>query len=410
MVGKWLFLCVFIPFLGLSQPKESGYSERIEGRQNADWALDKPYVIMISLDGFRHDYAEKFEAKNLLRLKEAGSHSASLLSIFPSNTFPNHYSIATGLYTENHGLINNTFYSRDRNQKYSIYERNAVGDGTWYGGIPLWALAESQGMLSATYFWVGSEAEIAGYRPNYSYAYNSKTGNKERFEKVIDWLKMDPKERPHLMLIYISDIDHEGHDYGPDAPETRTAVLEVDHLLGEFQEDLSELGLPVNLVIVSDHGMSHANTALRLADFTELGDSKVINGVPALIYNDDKGKAARMYSDLSKVPELTVYKKDQLPQRFHFNNEDRTADLVIMTDSPFAITSSGKTSLRGGHGYDPESAEMGGIFYAIGPAFKPGKKIKPFENIHIYPAITHILGLETPEIDGNKKVLKSILK
>ncbi len=410
MNGKLFLWCIFLPFLGLAQSNNEGNSERVEDRQNADWVLDKPYVIMISLDGFRHDYAEKFEAKNLLRLKAEGSHSIRLLSVFPSNTFPNHYAIATGLYSANHGLINNTFYSRKRDQKYSIYERDAVGDGTWYGGIPLWSLAESQGMLSATYFWVGSEAEIAGYRPNYSYAYNSKTGNKKRFDRVIDWLKMDPKERPHLILIYISDIDHDGHDHGPDAPETKSAVLEVDHLLGEFQEDLSELDLPVNLVIVSDHGMSHANKALRLADYTDLGDAKVINGVPALIYNDDKGETERMYNELSVVPELKVYKKDHLPDRFHFNNEDRTGDLVVMTDPPFFITYSGKTTLKGGHGFDPESVEMGGIFYVIGPAFKSGKTIKPFENIHIYPTITNILGLKSPKIDGNIKVLKSITK
>jgi len=410
MNGKWLFLCVFIPFLGLSQPKESGHSERIEGRQNAEWALNKPYVVMISLDGFRHDYAEKFQATNLLKIEEEGSGSSKLLSVFPSNTFPNHYTIVTGLYTENHGLLNNSFYNRKRGEKYSIYDRDAVGNGDWYGGMPLWSLAESQGMLSATYFWVGSEAEIAGFRPNYSYAYNPKTGNEERFDKVIEWLSLDPKERPHLILIYISVVDHDGHDYGPDAAETKKAVLEVDQLLGGFKEDLSELDLPVSLVLVSDHGMTHTNQALKLSDYTDLGDSKVINGVPAMIYNEDQEECDRIFNDLTKVPELTLYKKDNLPERFHFYNEDKTGDLLIMTDPPYFITSSGRISFKGGHGYDPALEDMGGIFYTIGPAFKDGKKIKPFENIHIYPMITHILGLETPEIDGNIKVLKSILK
>ena len=410
MNNKLFLWLVLIPFLGYCQPKKPFNSERIEGRQNASWVLNKPYVIMISLDGFRHDYAEKFQASNLLKLKEEGSTSSKLLSVFPSNTFPNHYSIVTGLYTENHGLINNSFYSRERDEKYSIYDRDAVRNGDWYGGMPLWSLAESQGMLSATYFWVGSEAEIAGYRPNYSFAYNSKTSNQERFDKVIDWLNMDSKVRPHLILIYISIVDHDGHEYGPDAEETKNAVLEVDHLLGEFQDNISKLGLPINLVVVSDHGMTNTNKALKLSDFTDLGNSKVINGVPAMIYTENQSESDRIYNDLSKVPELTLYKKESLPKRFHFYNEDKTGDLLIMTDPPYFITSSGTISFKGGHGYDPELEEMGGIFYATGPAFKSGKRVKPFENIHIYPMITNILGLETPETDGNIKVLKSIMK
>ena len=410
MKYKHFLWFVLIPFLGVCQPNQPADSERIEGRQNADWVLDKPYVIMISLDGFRHDYAEKFEATNLLKFKEEGVSSDKLLSVFPSNTFPNHYTIATGLYTENHGLINNSFYSRQRDEKYSIYDRDAVGNGDWYGGMPLWSLAESQGMLSATYFWVGSEAEIAGYRPNYSYAYSSKTGNKERFDKAIEWLKMDAKVRPHLILIYISLVDHEGHEYGPDAAETNEAVLEVDHLMGTFQNALAGLDLTVNLVLVSDHGMTNTNKALKLSDFTDLGNSKVINGVPAMIYTENQSESDRIYNELSKVPELTLYKKESLPKRFHFYNQDKTGDLLIMTDPPYFITSSGTISFKGGHGYDPSLEEMGGIFYATGPAFKSGKRVKPFENIHIYPMITNILGLETPGTDGSIKVLKSITK
>ena len=217
----------------------------------------KHYVVLVSLDGFRYDYAKKYGAKNLLAMAARGASAPDgMIPSFPSVTFPNHYTIVTGLYPDHHGIVANTFYDPARKETYSLTNPKTTGDGSWYGGTPLWVLAEQQGMRAACFFWPTSDAEIQGKRPSYYLAaYDDKFPDEKRVEQVLAWLQLPPEKRPHFITLYFENTDDAGHTYGPDAPETAEAVRHVDEMIGKLSEGIAASGLPVDLIVVADHGM-----------------------------------------------------------------------------------------------------------------------------------------------------------
>lgn len=228
----------------------------IDHGPNASQQLSKPYVVLVSLDGFRFDYAKRYHADHLLSLATQGaSVPEGMLPAYPSITFPNHYTIVTGLYPEHHGIVANTFYDLVRKQIYSYRDAKSVGDGTWYGGTPLWVLAEQQGIRSACFFWVGSEADILGVRPTYYLKYDREFPNGKRVDQVLAWLRLPPEQRPHMITLYFSDTDTAGHRYGPDSPEGAEAVHELDGEIGKLMDAIKETRLPVDLIVLADHGM-----------------------------------------------------------------------------------------------------------------------------------------------------------
>lgn len=216
----------------------------------------KPHVLLVSIDGFRHDYAAKHGAPNLIRLGQQGVRAEALIPQVPSKTFPNHLSIVTGLRPEHHGILDNEFSDPARNETFS-YKRTAT-DGTWYKGTPLWVLAERQGVRTAAFFWPGSDAEIQGVRPRDYRRYEEAIPNAERVRQVIDWFARPESVRPHFVTLYFSDVDTAGHRFGPDSEQTKQAVREIDALLGELLDGLRATGTPVNVFVVSDHGMMNA--------------------------------------------------------------------------------------------------------------------------------------------------------
>src|SRR5580692_6014690 len=228
----------------------------VERGPNTPEQQAKPYVILVSLDGFRYDYPRIYHSPNLDALGAGGASApAGMIPAYPSITFPNHYTIVTGLYPEHHGIVANVFYDPARKQVYSYKDEQTVTDGTWYGGTPLWVLAEQQGMRSACFFWPASEAEIQGKRPSYYLAYNDAFPDDKRVDQVLAWLQLPPEKRPHFITLYMSDTDHAGHAYGPDAPETAAAVHLVDDMIGKLSAGITTTGLPVDLIVLADHGM-----------------------------------------------------------------------------------------------------------------------------------------------------------
>ena len=234
----------------------------VDNGQNSAAAQKAHYVVLVSLDGFRWDYAKRDGAVNLLALARRGVWAPEgMTPSYPSLTFPNHFTIVTGLYPEHHGLVANGFYDETKRARYAISDAKAVRDGSWYSGVPLWSLAESQGMRSACLFWPGSEAEIAGHRPTWYAIFDNKTQatdevEKARIDDAVALLKMPAAERPHFITIYYSEPDHEGHEFGPDAPETSAAALKMDAMIGKLKKALDTTKLPIDLVVVSDHGMA----------------------------------------------------------------------------------------------------------------------------------------------------------
>jgi predicted AlkP superfamily pyrophosphatase or phosphodiesterase len=387
-------------------------TQSILSNTNAAWVKEQPYVVLISIDGFRYDYAEKFGAINILNFMKNGVSSAKMIPSFPSKTFPNHYTIVTGLYPINHGIIGNEFYSRERKEWYRIKDKEVGKDGTWYGGKPLWVLAEQAGMLSASFFWIGSEANIQNTYPNYYYPYKGAVPNEFRFRQTVDWLKMTEEERPHFISVYFSLVDDAGHAFGPDSEQTKASVLKIDSLFGDFLQALNQVNLPVNVVLVSDHGMAAIKYGIVLKELVDLEGCLVSGSFPPMIYCDDSAKVNKISRILKEDGRIQVYRPDELPERLHMSSNDRIGDLILYTEAPTVILDKPKPVRGGTHGFDPYmNDEMNAFFAASGPAFKSQFVIAPFGNVHIYPLIAEILGLKiTDKIDSDIEVLKNTLK
>ena len=389
------------------------------GRKNAATQLRKPYVILISADGFRYDYAKKYQALNLLKLASTGVKAESMIPSYPSVTFPNHYSIATGLYPAHHGLVYNQFYDRNRKETYSIGDRKTVEDGSWYGGTPIWVLAEQQGMLSASYYFVGSEAAVRQTYPTYWYRFGENTNINFRINKVIDWLQMPEDIRPHMITFYISNTDQAGHRFGPDAPETREAVQFVDKAIGSLTEKVAALGLPVNYIFLADHGMATVDTVTRINIASMIDTSRFIirGGNTSLqLYAKNAADIKPTYEFLKKKENgFTVYLRENIPAQWHYSTRDdrfnRIGDIFVVPHFPKVLSGNTNRISPGAHGFDPAMKNMHAVFYAWGPQIKKGMTIPSFENIHVFPLICRLLGLTIKEpIDGNAKVLEKILR
>lgn len=380
----------------------------------------EPTVLLISLDGFRWDYLEKAPTPNLDRLVSTGVKARALLPVFPTKTFPNHYSIATGLYTENHGLIANTIYDPVSDDTFALSIREAVSDGRWYGGEPLWVTVEKQGQVSATLFWAGSEAETEGVRPSYWYEYDHDMPHSERVSQILAWLDLPPDQRPTFITLYFPDTDDQGGNFGPDSPELATTIQKVDSTLGTLFQGLIEREImeEINIIVVSDHGMAATDSTrvIFLDDYVDLTQAGVINWSPVLGLRPPEEVRENIYAALKSAhPHLQVYRREEVPARLHYSTHHRIPPIIGIADEGWNITSHAfhdrdPSYFSGGeHGYDPQLPSMWGIFIARGPAFENGLEVQPFQNIHIYALITRVLKLEPAPNDGSLDSVKALL-
>ena len=376
----------------------------------------KPYLIMLSLDGFRWDYPEKANTPVLDSLKEVGAVAASLKPSFPTKTFPNHYSIATGLYPDHHGIVLNRFYAPDLKMTYSISDRSKVADGIFYGGDPLWNLAEKQGVKTATLFWVGASADVGGSRSSHWSFYDETLPFNSRIDSLVSWLNLPEAQRPHLIMWYYHEPDLSGHIYGPDSEELKTEVEKLDAYLGDFFTAMRKLPLfdQLNFIVTSDHGMAQlsADKQVLLDQYVDTSDLEIINGGnPVYNFKVKDGKLDEVFEGLSAAPHLQVWKHKSLPERLHYGNNIRTLDITVAADPEWSAYWSWKIGKsKGTHGYDNDFKDMHAIFYAAGPAFKKNLLQPTFNNVDIYPLIGKILKLKVPPTDGNINHVEGMLR
>jgi predicted AlkP superfamily pyrophosphatase or phosphodiesterase len=411
-----LLIAPTLPFAHAAPHAKAAVIEVPNGDNRAE-QLAKHYVVLVSIDGFRYDYAKLYGAAHLAAIAKDGvTASDGMLPAYPSVTFPNHYTLVTGLYPEHHGIVAMSFYDPQRKERYAFNDPKTVTDGSWYRGVPLWSLAEKQGMRAACFFWPGSEAEIAGERPSYYLKYDDTVPDEERVDQVVEWLKLPAAKRPHFITLYFAEVDHAGHEYGPDALETRAAVRHVDSEVGTLRSKLAKLHLPIDLVVVSDHGM--ATEQGDWIDLDQYADFAGVQTVGALMYPDSDAAAAKLYAKLRIVSDkFKVYRRSRMPAELDYTGEPRMGDPVVVATGAYSIRVHGPADSardhppnKGVHGYDPRILpEMRAIFYAEGPDIRKGMTLKPFENVNVYPFLAEILGLDAAAIDGSAAVLEPVL-
>ena len=405
-----IFLLVAIPSFG----------------QNAIKDLE-PTVVLVSIDGFRADYLDIHKPKFLKKLAKKGLRAKWLIPSFPTKTFPNHYTIATGLLPENHGIIANNMYDPDSDETFALRKREEVQNPRWWGGEPIWVTAEKQGQKAGAFFFPGTEAKINGVSPTFWKTYDGKIPNQERVDTVLSWFDLPKEKRPTIFTLYFSDVDDAGHGFSPRSKETKKAVKRIDKIIKRLYNGLKKRKIhkKVNLIIVSDHGMAKVdqNNSIVLDEMFDTTLAEKVFWVSEITQIFPKpGNEEKIYSSIkAKLPaEARIYKRSEIPARFRYRNNKRIAPLLVIPKTGWRLTtrerfeklkSNGSLNdLKGSHGYDNEVPEMRALFIGHGEDFKKGIVTKPFSNTDVYEIMCKILKLKPAENDGNAEVADQVLK
>jgi predicted AlkP superfamily pyrophosphatase or phosphodiesterase len=381
----------------------------------------QPTVILISIDGFRYDYFEKAPTPNLHSLIARGVRARYMVPSFPTKTFPNHYTIVTGLYPAHNGIVANNMWDDGLHATFKMSDRKQVQDARWYGGEPIWVTAQKAGQKTAPMYWPGAEAAIEGIMPTYGEAWDDKhkTTFEYRVNKVLSWLDLPAPQRPTFLTLYFENVDQAGHDYGPDSPQLRAAMERVDQAIGLLLQGLRARGIAdqVNIVVVSDHGMAACSRRrlILLDDYVDLSKVIVVDGSPVLALKAKDGNNAALVAKLKLVPHLTVYTPDTVPQRLHYSGNPRITPVIAVADVGWTITSHDYVAKHpdkkygGDHGYDNAAPEMRAIFVAAGPGFRPHRTLPGFPNVDVYPLLAHLLNVVPARNDGDITVFQPVL-
>lgn len=386
----------------------------------------EPTVILISIDGFRYDYLEKYKPKNLSKLAKKGVRAKWMIPSFPTKTFPNHYTIATGLYPENHGIIANNMYDPEFDAIFTLGKREEVQNPRWWGGEPIWVTAEKQGQIAGAFFFPGTEAKIAGKLPTYWKNYDGSIPNETRINTVLSWLDLPKEKRPTFISMYFSDVDDAGHAFSPESEKTGETVRKIDRQLGNLLEGLKKrkINKKINLIIVSDHGMASVpqKNSIVLDEMFDTSLTKQIFWVSEIVQIfPKKGKEDEIYNSIkSKLPPTAkVYKKSEIPRTFLYKKNRRIAPIIVLPDEGWILVTRERfekmkvdgrlNETRGSHGYDNRLKSMRAIFIGHGKAFKKGFVAEPFRNIHVYNLMADILRLKPAKNDGDFNEIRDLL-
>lgn len=376
---------------------------------SADEEDSLPALLLISVDGFRHDYIEQFDSPTIDRMIGEGLYADSLHHAFPTKTFATHYTLVTGRHPGTHGVVANNMWDPRRKARFSLGNREAVNDGFWYqGGEPIWVTAEQQGLTAATFFWPGSEAMIQRTRPSHFRAYDGRVPHAERIDQVLEWLALPEDERPAFLTLYFSSVDSRGHGDGPAAPRVLDAAAAIDAELGrmfaelEARDQLDE----INIILVSDHGMSAVSRdrTVALDEHLDLSQVHVSDWGPAAQIWAAEMSADEIVAALEGADHLRAWKREEIPARYHFGSHYRVPDALVEADPGWLISSkpymANPNPPKGMHGWDPALAEMHGIFIARGPDFTPGSRSPAVRSVSLYPLMAQLLELEPAEHEG----------
>ena len=388
-------------------------------------AAGRPYVVLVSLDAFRHDYLDRYRPASLERLASRGIVAEALVPPFPSKTFPSHYTIATGLYPGHHGIVSNTFYDPAVHGWFRVKDSTTVRDGRWYGGVPIWVAAEREGVRTSVYFWPGSESVVQGTRPSAWWPYRASTPDSVRVDASVAQLRLPPERRPHLVMLYLSDVDDTTHRRGPDSPGTAVAVAAVDRAVTRLLDGVDRLPIrdSVNVVVLSDHGMEESpqekmlplRPMLAAAGIDTMRVQMGDNGpVMSLWFDGDAALARRTLDALNAaLAHARAYARGSTPARWHLDGNVRGGDVLVVAEPGYVLAKGDHDRVldRGNHGWDPIDPAMHGIFVAAGPQIARAGRIPAFESVGVYPFLVSLLRLaRAPHTDGDPRVLAPYLR
>jgi len=370
------------------------------------------YTVIVSCDGFRWDFPILFETPTMDKLSRIGVQS-DMQPSYPASTFPNHYAMATGLYPDHHGIVNNSFWDPDLQLTYAVGDKLTGKDPRFFLGEPIWVTAERQGVKTATIYWVGSDLDNSRHA-SYWYDYGKPLiSYEERIQKALEYLQLPEPERPHFIMVYFDEPDKTEHTYGPNSEETRQAVKMADDAVGQLYDGLMKLPIAdkINFIVVSDHGMASEDPSRVVNPDDYLKPEwyeHMIISIPTSIFTKPEYRET-VYNTLKDIPHLTVWKKKEIPAYLHYGTSKRLGDIIVAPDMDWEF----RNTPRGGygaHGYDPTDPYMHAIFRAVGPAFKKGYIARQFENVDIYPLLCHLMGIQPAPCDGKLDRIKLILK
>lgn len=384
-----------------------------------DAAAAERILVLVSLDGFHPRHLAPATTPALARIAREGARAAWMRPSYPSLTFPNHYTLVTGLRPDRHGLVHNWMHDPALGD-YRPALREAVGDGRWYGGEPLWVGAARAGLRTATMFWPGSEAAIGGVRPDHWRPYDPAMPSAARVDAVLAWLRAPPPERPRLATLYLDEVDIAGHAHGADSPAALAAVRAVDAALARLLDGIAAAGLDdaVDLVVVSDHGMATvpAGQAIAIEDMADPSDAGAVTRGQVVQFAPRPGReAAAERRLLGRHPHYACWRKGELPARWHYGAHPRIPAIVCQMDEGWdalprrVLAQRNGDHARGSHGYDPSRPSMRALFVARGPSFRRGARVPAFDNVDVYPLLAHLLGIAPAANDGDLDSLRPLL-
>ena len=412
--------CIFLILVSLTTLSGSNLARAAEDPLG-------PTLLVISIDGARHDFLELHDAPALSALADRSLRADALQPVFPTKTFTNHYSLVTGLLPRNHGIVDNNMYDNRMNLRFSLGNREQVQNPDWWGGEPIWVTAIKQDLVAGTFFFPGSEAPVQGISPSYWFTYDESISNRERVDTILMWLEKPKDERPSLMTLYFSDVDSAGHNHGPDSPEVARAMADIDVEIAYLLEQLAarELLDQINIMVTSDHGMAEVNLHQHIV-IDEAFDTSLAGQI---LYSRElvsifpaPGQLETIVAQLeANLPDpASVFTADTLPARFELTGHHRIAPVLVLAQPGWAMLrrswldgmqrDGSLDNVSGGHGYDNLSPDMQALFFAHGPAFLAPGKIDQLRMIDVYNVMTAILGLTPAPNDGDPALVPMMLK
>jgi predicted AlkP superfamily pyrophosphatase or phosphodiesterase len=367
--------------------------------------------VLISIDALRADYLGKGDTPNLDRLAGGGVRAEWMNPSYPALTFPNHFTLVTGLRPDLHGVVHNTMRENGLGD-FRVADLDAVGDGRWWRAEPIWVSAEKAHLPTAIWAWPGGAAQIDGTRPTRWRPYDESVSAAQRADEVAAWLQEPAATRPRFASLYLEMVDDAGHEYGPDAPQTRAAVREMDAAIGRLLDALADKGLRdrINLLVVSDHGMAAVapGHVIAVEDMVPMADAAMISVGQSIGIAPREGRTQAVEQRLlGRHEHYQCWRKENLPPRWHYGSNPRVPPIICQMDEGWdalpaaTIAKRAPGVTRGSHGYDPALPSMRAAFIAHGPAFRKGVVIPAFDNVDVYPLMTRLLGIPARANDGD---------